>query len=106
MSNISKVVLITGATSGMGKLTSKFLSDNGYIVYAGTRDKNAKPGEGLLKNIYIDVTKTDTINNAVDTAGFTFAGGVFTLQANCLVTYVDPAAADTVPTITTDVSGC
>ena len=63
---MSKVVLITGATSGMGKLTSKFLSDNGYTVYAGTRDKDAKPGEGSLKNIYIDVTKTDRIKNAVD----------------------------------------
>ena len=64
---MSKVVLITGATSGMGELTSKFLSDNGYIVYAGTKDRDAKPGEGLLKNIYIDVTKTQSIKDAVDT---------------------------------------
>lgn len=64
---MSKVVLITGATSGMGALVSKFLADNGYTVYAGTRDKNAPLGEGNLKNIYIDVTKTDTIKNAVDT---------------------------------------
>jgi NAD(P)-dependent dehydrogenase (short-subunit alcohol dehydrogenase family) len=64
---MSKVVLITGATSGMGALTSKFLSDNGYIVYAGTRDVGAKPEEGSPKSIYIDVTKTDSINNAVET---------------------------------------
>ena len=35
---MSKVVLITGATSGMGEATSCFL-ENGYKVYAGCRDK-------------------------------------------------------------------
>jgi len=64
---MSKVVLITGATSGMGALTSKFLADNGYTVYAGTRDESAQIGEGNLKNIYIDVTKTESIKKAVDT---------------------------------------
>jgi NADP-dependent 3-hydroxy acid dehydrogenase YdfG len=64
---MSKVVLITGATSGMGELSAKFLSDNGYIVYAGSRDENIKIGNGNLKHIYIDVTKTDTIKNAVKT---------------------------------------
>lgn len=64
---MSKVVLITGATSGMGALSSKFLADNGYTVYAGTRDENAPLGDGNLKNIYIDVTKTDSIKKAVDT---------------------------------------
>ncbi|PNV82402.1 MAG: oxidoreductase [Sulfurimonas sp.] len=64
---MSKVVLITGATSGMGALTSKFLADNGYTVYAGTRDENVPLGEGNLKNIYIDVTKTDTIKKAINT---------------------------------------
>ena len=64
---MSKVVLITGATSGMGAVTSKLLADNGYIVYAGSRDKSAAGGEGNIKNIYIDVTKTDSIKKAVDT---------------------------------------
>lgn len=64
---MSKVVLITGATSGMGELSAKFLADNGYTVYAGTRDENASLCEGNLKNIYIDVTKTDTIKNAINT---------------------------------------
>lgn len=64
---MSKVVLITGASSGMGKLTAEFLSQNGYTVYAGTRDENASSDDSSLKSIYIDVTKTDSINNAVDT---------------------------------------
>jgi len=64
---MSKVVLITGASSGMGKITAETLSQNGYIVYAGTRDKDIKSNDSSLKNIYLDVTKTDSVNIAVDT---------------------------------------
>ena len=63
---MSKVVLITGASSGMGKLTAEFLANSGYIVYAGTRDVSSQSNEGNLKRIYIDVTKTDSIKNAVE----------------------------------------
>jgi NADP-dependent 3-hydroxy acid dehydrogenase YdfG len=63
---MSKVVLITGASSGMGKLTAEYLSDNGYTVYAGTRDPNDINFDSSLKSIYIDVTKTDSINHAVE----------------------------------------
>jgi len=64
---MSKVVLITGASSGMGKLTAQFLSDNGYTVYAGTRNVDTINDGSSLKSIYIDVTKTDTIDSAVKT---------------------------------------
>lgn len=64
---MSQVVLITGTSSGMGKVTSEFLARNGYIVYAGSREAESKEVEGNLKPIYIDVTKTETIKNAVDT---------------------------------------
>ena len=64
---MSKVVLITGATSGMGKATAETLSKNGYIVYAGTRNQDTKTDNSSIKSIYIDVTKTDSINSAVDT---------------------------------------
>ena len=63
---MSKVVLITGASSGMGKLTAEFLSDNGYTVYAGTRDEDAVNFDKSLKKIYIDVTKTASIESAVE----------------------------------------
>ncbi|PNV82400.1 MAG: oxidoreductase [Sulfurimonas sp.] len=35
---MSKVVLITGASSGMGRASAEFLSAKGFVVYAGTRD--------------------------------------------------------------------
>ncbi len=38
---IKKVVLITGASSGMGRATAEFLAENGFMVYAGTRDTEA-----------------------------------------------------------------
>lgn len=63
---MNKVVLITGATSGMGKLTAETLSNAGYTVYAGSRDENASTCRDNLKDIYIDVTKTDSINKAVE----------------------------------------
>lgn len=66
--NENKIVLITGATSGMGKLTTEFLSNNGYKVYAGTRNENPEKSDNSnVVNVYLDVTKTDSIKNAVET---------------------------------------
>ncbi len=63
---MSKVVLITGASSGMGELTAKVLNENGYTVFAGTRDisLNNVNVDGIT-NVYLDVTDTDSIKNAV-----------------------------------------
>ncbi len=64
---MAKVVLITGTGSGMGKVTSEFLAKNGYIVYAGTRNVEGKLSSDHLKPIYLDVTKTQSIKDAVNT---------------------------------------
>jgi len=64
---MSKVVLITGTGSGMGKLTSEFLAMHGYIVYAGSRDIKGKVSSDYLKPIYLDVRETESIKRAVNT---------------------------------------
>jgi len=64
---MSKVVLITGASSGMGKRTTEFLAENGYIVYAGSRKAEHMEASGNVKPVYLDVTNTASIDKAVET---------------------------------------
>jgi NAD(P)-dependent dehydrogenase (short-subunit alcohol dehydrogenase family) len=63
---MSKVVLITGASSGMGRVTATYLAENGYRVYAGTREANPTAKEENITPIYIDVTKVESIKSAVN----------------------------------------
>ncbi|MCG1036351.1 SDR family oxidoreductase [Polaribacter sargassicola] len=62
---MSKVVLITGASSGIGKSIAIFLTEKGYNVYGTSR--NPKNIESFpFKLIALDVLKVDTINDAVN----------------------------------------
>ncbi|MDC3387977.1 SDR family oxidoreductase [Flavobacteriaceae bacterium] len=64
---MSKVVLITGGSSGIGKSIAVFLSKKGFIVY-GTSRNPEKITEKLPFNlISLDVTKQQSIQKAVDT---------------------------------------
>ncbi|WP_298883537.1 SDR family oxidoreductase [uncultured Polaribacter sp.] len=61
---MSKVVLITGASSGIGKSVATFLSEKGYKVYGTSR--NPKNIENFsFELIALDVLKVETINAAV-----------------------------------------
>lgn len=62
---MSKVVLITGASSGIGKSIATFLKSKGYIVYGTSRNpKNIE--DFTFELIALDVLKVATIKNAVD----------------------------------------
>ncbi len=63
-----KAVLITGATSGIGRNTAERLAKAGYFVYAGARKAEDIEELNKIDNIMavrIDVTKQDQIDAAV-----------------------------------------
>lgn len=63
-----KAVLITGATTGIGRLTAETLAEAGYFVYAGARKQKDIDELNAIENIMavrLDVTAQDDIDNAV-----------------------------------------
>jgi NAD(P)-dependent dehydrogenase (short-subunit alcohol dehydrogenase family) len=75
----SKVILVTGASSGFGALTAAALARDGHVVYAGMRDldgRNAEAAERLrrdaddrgldLRAVELDVTEQASADAAVD----------------------------------------
>lgn len=61
-----KVVFITGASSGIGKITANYLHKQGYIVYGGSR-KPEKNGNDSYNPIKLDVTSDISVKQSVST---------------------------------------
>jgi len=62
-----KVVLITGASSGIGKSAAEIFSKKGWKVYAGFRKTRAKiPG---CEMVYLDVCESSSIKKAISLVG-------------------------------------
>src|ERR1700722_5038063 len=61
-----RVVLITGASRGLGMATAKCLADNDYRVYAGVRDLSAFSDQKNLSFVKLDVTDIATIRLTVN----------------------------------------
>lgn len=64
----SKVVLITGASCGMGRATALYLSQKGYLVYAGTRtpEKFDSIHEKNIFPIRLDVTSSLEVKEVIN----------------------------------------
>ena len=63
-----KAVLITGATTGIGRATAEHLAAKGYFVYAGARKHADMEELNKIDNIMavrLDVTKQDQVDAAV-----------------------------------------
>jgi len=89
-----KVVLITGCSSGFGRLTAELLAENGFLVYAGLRrreeldrfanKKNLIPvqldvtwaSSKIAKVIELIIARTGKIDVLINNAGFGFIGPV------------------------------
>lgn len=65
---VQKAVLVTGASTGIGRLIAEKLASDGYFVYAGARKPEDIKALSAIKNIEgirLDVTKQDEIDAAV-----------------------------------------
>lgn len=64
-----KVILITGASSGIGKSTAEYFFKNGYKVFGTSRKANytkKENGSGFLEMIPLDVTNEESAENAIN----------------------------------------
>lgn len=69
-SNPQKAVLVTGASTGIGRRITEVLAANGYFVYAGARKQKDLDSLNEIENVQsirLDVTVQDEIDAAVET---------------------------------------
>lgn len=90
-----RAVVVTGASSGIGRATALLLDANGYRVFAGVRTE--RDGEALreeasesLTPLHLDVTSEDSITQAVALVRGDVAGELFGLVNNAGVSLNGP----------------
>ncbi len=95
-----KVVLVTGASSGLGLAVATHLSDMGYTVYAGARSyKNEEENQSGFdkakgqRKVYLDVTDKTSVDNVL--SKIIGEEGKLDILVNCAAYLVLGAVEDT-----------
>lgn len=67
MNSETKIVLLTGGSSGIGKATAKILSNDGMIVYSASRSVSGENGEkgGNIIPVALDVNDENAIKTVI-----------------------------------------
>ena len=66
MSSSSRVVIVTGASGGLGKACAAFLADNGWVVYGTSRAASGEVNKsGNFTMLRMDVTDSESIARAI-----------------------------------------
>ncbi len=87
-----KAVLITGASTGIGRLTAERLAEAGYFVYAGARKQEDLDALNALDNVMgvgLDVTIQEEVDAAVELIR-SEGRGLWGLVNNAGVNQIDP----------------
>jgi NAD(P)-dependent dehydrogenase (short-subunit alcohol dehydrogenase family) len=61
-----RVVLVTGAASGIGRVTAEHLAARGWHVFAGVRRPGSQPAGDHIEGVTLDVTDEASVTHAVD----------------------------------------
>jgi NAD(P)-dependent dehydrogenase (short-subunit alcohol dehydrogenase family) len=77
----SKVVLVAGATSGIGKATAELLAAKGYRVFGTSRDPVGKTGNGF-ELLQLDVTSDESVAACVKAVAERTGGRIDVLHNN------------------------
>ena len=90
-----KTIVITGASTGIGKATALHLDKLGFKVFAGVRKETDRQtlkqeASDKLRSIFLDVTDGDSIAIAVDTVAKETGGELYGLVNNAGVSLNGP----------------
>jgi len=75
-------LLITGASTGIGRATAQYLAGKGWKVFAGVRKAADGAAQPSIVPLIIDVTKPDQIRAAIETITQELDGGTLTALIN------------------------